>query len=175
MAISGRNVINVNSPPNKGAEVLGSGGGTVLTMTGTTETSLASITIPAGTLSVGDNIRISTLWDFGKAVSATDVPRVRMGNHATALTNQIVFAASVTTTLQTASIYRLLNVTSATTATMFPTGSTTGLGSSGAGNNVISTNFDITTEMKIVLSGDGGDATNVTTLNSYVIELIKGV
>lgn len=134
------------------------------TFTGTlTQTSQGSFTIPAGTLSEGDVLRLSTLWTQGGTLANARTLRVKL--NGTEVQN-----AYLTNTGSSGAILTL-RVIDPTTIVGHNVGLAGGVGNASGLKSVVTVNLgaDIVIDFTVVLAV----ATDTSTLENYVLEHIK--
>lgn len=151
---------SISTPANAGVSVIAKSG-TAVSVTGTTtETTLATITIPANTLGPNGQIEIWTLWSNTNNAN-TKTPRIRFGGQSIA--NQPVTA---TNSLQMYA--RLANRGLTNSQVAQP------LGFSGLGANaaVVTTAIDTTQDVALTINGTLGVSSDTLTLESYVVIVI---
>lgn len=127
----------------------------------TAEATLASVTIPAGSIGANGQIEVITLWSTTNSAN-TKTLRVKLG--ATAF-----MAAAATTTLTEQTYTRIANRGAANSqvgynsANISGFGSTTGAATTGA--------IDTTADVTLAITGQLALATETLTLESYIVKL----
>lgn len=133
----------------------------------------AKVVFPAGSLEVGDCIRIEEFRVTDYTGGGTNNHRIRFGNHATFNSNTAIFSVGSSSHLIWPRIMNLV-ITSATTAILYPSGSSSSMIINAGAAATVTTNFDIATENTLWFTGTLGNASNTSTLHSGVVEVIKG-
>lgn len=130
-------------------------------LTGTlTETTLATITIPAGAIGPNGSVEILTLWSYTNSAN-TKTMKVKLG--ATAINT-----AAGTTTATSQQFARVANRNSAASQIAF-SNSTSGFGNS-AGANITSA-VDTSASVDITITGTLTNTGETITLESYVVKI----
>lgn len=134
--------------------------------TGTAETTLATVPIPAGAVGANGVIRITTLWSYTNSAN-TKTLRVRLGGIAG--TEFCRMSATTTAVVQLMHLIRARNSTSSQVS--FGLGATqTFLTTT---NAVTSGTVDLSVAQDLVFSGQTATSGEVITLESYVVEILK--
>lgn len=132
----------------------------------TSETALATITIPAGAMGLNGGVEVRSVWSMTNNAN-TKTPRVRFGGAA-----GTQYAALAATTSSTVSDVRRIRNRNAANSQVgaFPAGGSVGLGANG--NAVVTSSVDTSAAVDIVLSGQLGSAADTITLESYEVWLV---
>lgn len=135
---------------------------TAQSITGTlTETTLATITIPAGSLGPNGSFEIETLWTVTNSAN-TKTLRVKLGSTA--------FANIAATTSASAQLHtRVANRNSAASQVGFPSANSSGFGVSSAA--VTTGAVDTSQDAIVTITGQLASAGETITLESYVVKL----
>lgn len=148
----------------KGRYVLGASAATGMSITGTTtETTLATISVPANTMGANGQIVVTTQWSFAGA-AGTRTPRIKF---AGTVYNGIAFTSAA-----------LSARTQAQWANRNATNSQVGTEPSQANfsqnNTAVSSTsaIDTTSSQNITITAQLGNAADTMTLESYIVELI---
>lgn len=129
----------------------------------TTETTLASFSLPGGTLGPNGRLRITTMWSFVNTAQ-TKTMRVKFGG-----TTFFQFAASTQQSLQAMTIIRNRNAANS------QVGMAISVAGIGLGNNPIVTSaIDTTAAQTILFTGQLASAANNLALEAYLIEALYG-
>lgn len=134
--------------------------------TGTAETTLATVPIPAGAVGANGVIRITTLWSYTNSAN-TKTLRVRLGGIA-----GTSFGATVATTtadVQMMHIIRARNSTSSQVGFAANAGSTFTTTITGAAGG----SLDMTVAQDLVFTGTTALSGETITLESYIVEILK--
>jgi len=134
--------------------------------TGTAETILATVPIPAGAVGANGAIRITTLWTYTNSANSKTV-RVRLGG-----ISGTSFGAAVATTtadVQMMHIIRARNSTSSQVGFAANAGSTFATTTSGAASG----SLDMTAAQDLVFTGTTASSGETITLESYIVEILK--
>lgn len=137
--------------------------GTPATVTGTTaETTLATVTIPAGVLGANGRVIVSALWSLSSSINLR-TPRVRFGGS--------VFAAAAVSTLAAAVRVgaEIQNAGSAGAQVAFAAGAA--LLEVSTDSNVVGS-VDTSVDQVLVLSGQVALAAEFVRLEAYTVEIL---
>lgn len=134
----------------------------------TTETALRTFTLPGGTMGPNDTLRITTRWTFPNSAT-TKVMRIRLGGtscgHHTATTGTAAFTSQV----------NISNRDAANSQISAPGGSNVLLGGHGGAFTFTAVNTAVDQDIAIQATwGTAGDGTANITLESVIIELVRG-
>lgn len=146
--------------------ILGSSGAAAGVTGTTSETQLASITVPAGAMGKNGAVGITTLWSYTNSANGKTV-RVRFGGPSGVAYQTLV--ATTTATLQTQTIIINNNSTGAQKAF---TGLTLPYATSTSA--LTTSSVDTTAATTIYISGQLASSGETITLESYTVELIPG-
>jgi hypothetical protein len=133
----------------------------------TSETTLATVTVPAGAMGANGRIRVTTLWSVTNSANNKTL-RVRFGGAAgTAFTN-----ATITTQATHRHQTEWSNRNSASSQAGGPAAGTGGFGS--ATGALVTAAQNTANAVDIVISGQLANSGETVTLESYLVELLYG-
>lgn len=137
-----------------------------VSVTGTTaETTLATVTIPAGAMGLNGGLLIYTTWGYTNSVNAK-TPRVRLGGAA----GTIYMALPQSTTASLHDLRRIRNRNSA--ASQVGAASATGGMSTASSGAAVTSTVDTAAAVDLVLTGALALNTETITLESYEVWLL---
>lgn len=129
----------------------------------TTETTLATISVPANSMGANGILRITTLFGYSGG-AGTWTPRIKFNG-----TTFFESAAFATTILLARQIAQIAN----RNATNSQVGTSTGMSNQLVGTVAVATSaHDTTTSLNITITGQLANAGDTVTLHSYLVELI---
>lgn len=132
----------------------------------TSETVLATVTIPAGLMGLNGALRLFSLWSTPGGSGNNKTPRARFGN---GLSGTTFFGVNVTTTLSYSDGPRILqNRNSAASQVVRTTNSGTGTSTAA----VAALTIDTTASQVVVLTGQLANGSDTITLEQYSLELL---
>lgn len=136
-------------------------------LTGTaSETALATIAIPAGTIGPNGSLRITTLWSHTNSAN-NKTWRIRLGG-----IGGTAFAAVVRSTTATDHDIRIIrNRGSASSQVALTAGTGVGFGTSGSAP--VTGSVDTASAQDLVLSGQLANTGETITLEAYTVELLR--
>jgi len=152
----------------------GSGGllaksGAASALTGSTsETTLATITIPANTLGTNGFLRVTSLWTMTNNAN-NKTPRVRLGGLSGTQLASLALTTIANARLETVLI--AANATNAQVATTWEPRGTDQLVSGAA--SIVSSAIDMTASQDLVLTGQLANSADTLTLVGYIVEYAK--
>lgn len=130
----------------------------------TTETTLATIPIPAGAMGANGSLRITTLWSYTNSAN-TKTPRVTLGGTA-------FFAPALSTTLTAQALTIIRNRNAMNSQVGWASGAgTLGIGSSGNAN--VTAAVDMSAAQNLLITGQLASAGETLTLEGYTVELLN--
>jgi hypothetical protein len=127
----------------------------------TTETTLATITIPAGSMGPNGQIEVTTLWSCTNSANNKTL-RVKFGS--TAFLN-----VAATTSAAIHVLTRIANRNSAASQVGSPSSTTNSLGATGA--SVTTAAIDTTADVTLAITGQLASASETLTLESYIVKI----
>lgn len=144
--------------------VLGKSGAAAALTGSTSETALATVTIPANTIGANGLIRVSSLWTMTTSAN-NKTPRIRLGG----IGGTVIFS-TVATTIATFRLETLLIAANATNAqnTQSLSARGTDLLITSSGNTASA--VDMTASQDLVISGQLANSGETMTLLGYVVE-----
>lgn len=154
---------DLNDAVGKGIRVLGASAVAASVSSGTSEVTLATITVPANAMGANGRLRITTEWTYTNG-SNNKTLRVKFGGQTWM---QIV----ATTTAHQKHQIEICNVNATNIQKSFVTGLVTAFGSSA--NSIQSGAADTTTSLGITITGQPATGGETITLESYLVELIR--
>lgn len=156
-------------PRSRGILILGSSGTDSTVNSGTAETQLASISVPAGLMGTNGKLRIRTWWKTPDGTGNNKTMRVRFGGSGGTIYQSVV----VTTTT---GAYLECHVQSNNSASAQKNLSANSSGAVGtvAGSFITST-VDTTVATSVYISGITALSGEIITLAGYTVEFIPGV
>jgi hypothetical protein len=131
----------------------------------TSENTLATITIPGGSLGANGMLRITTMWSYTNNANAK-TPRIRFGG--TSGTQYLSFAATTSASTQTQQIIRNVNATNSQKGWI--SGSPICFTSSAS--SPVTSAVDTTASQDIVITGQKAVSGDTLTLESYLVEAL---
>lgn len=140
------------------------------TVTGnTTETTLATVTIPANAMGVNGILRVHTTWSYSNNANVKTL-KVRFGG----IGGTTYFNTTTTTTATFKHVFQLANRGVANSQVAgTSSGSTAGIWSSSTGA-VVTSNVDTTAETTLVFTGQLANSADNIILEAYLVELLNG-
>lgn len=127
----------------------------------TNETTLATVTIPAGAMGANGQIEIETLWSYTNSGNNKNF-KVKFGG--VSFTN-----ATATTTATAQTLTRIANRNSAASQVGFVASSSNGLGTSTG--SVVTANVDTSADVTLLITGSLALGSETITLESYIVKL----
>lgn len=129
----------------------------------TTETTLATINIPAGAVGPNGSLSITTLWTMTNNAD-TKTTRIRLAGQG-----YLAFAAASVMAQQSVTIIRNRNAYNSQIG--YNSASSTGLGSTGSSNTA--STVDMSQAQSLTITGQLGTSTDTITLEGYTVELLN--
>lgn len=143
--------------------ILGQSGAAVSGAADTAENTLATVSVPAGSMGVNGVVRVTSLWSYTNSANNKTL-RVDFGGF-----DFLSNAATTTVGTQTLTLIRNRNATNSqvgfTNATFGAIGTTTGTATTCA--------VDTTAAVSLTLTGQKASAGETLTLESYTVELLR--
>jgi len=140
-------------------------GATALSHTGdTTETTLATVVLPAGAMGPNGQVEIHSLWSVPNNANSKTC-RIKFGGSA-------VFSAGVTTIQTLSAITRTSNRNSASSQVSGAGGTSTSIGTTA--NAVTTTAIDTTSAVNIIFTAQCANSADTITLESYLVRVTYG-
>lgn len=133
----------------------------------TSETALATVTIPAGAMGANGRLRILTTWSTTNDAS-NKTYRVRLGG-----IGGTAFTAAVSASLASMKLLTEIANRNAANSQVGGPANYSGLGGSGAA--VVTAAINTASAQDIVITGELADSADTITLESYCIEVLYGV
>ena len=130
----------------------------------TSEATLASVTVPGGSLGGNGGVRVTAIYSFANATANNKTPRIRFGGTAGTIYYGANFTSASTVRVQ----LEVFNVGTTNSQKGNPNSVT--FGSSGAA--VTTSNIDTTQDFSIFFRGLLTDATDTIRLESYLVEVL---
>jgi len=154
-------------PLPRGILILGSSGAASAVSSGTAETQLASVAVPAGWMGKNGSLRITTLWSYTNSAN-TKTLRVRFGGSGGAIYQGLAITTTATSYMQcwirnnnSASAQKAYNVS---------------LGVFASTTSALATSaIDTAASTTVYISGKTASDGETITLEGYTVELIPGV
>ena len=135
-------------------------------ITGTTsETVLATVSIPAGAIGPNGILRVTSQWSYTNSAN-NKILRLRLGG----LSGSTFFDVTQTTTAVYVDLGRLIHNVNSNAAQKSRGASVTGAGSTGTAH--ITRTVDTTVALDLVFTGQLANTGETVTLESYVVELL---
>lgn len=135
---------------------------TAQSVTGTTtETTLATITIPGGMMGANGKLRVSALFSMTNNAN-NKTPRIRLGGSET-LAAPFASASAI-------SLARTIANRGATNSQLSEPGTSTGFGT--AGSAVVTTAVDTSVDQSLTITGQLAVGTDTLTLEGYTVEVL---
>lgn len=132
----------------------------------TTETVLATVTIPAGLLGMNGGLIVYSTWTTTNSAN-TKTPRVRFGGAA----GTIYGATGLTTTASYADVRRIRSRNSASSQ-VGGTSTSGGIGTVASGAAIVTSALDMTAAQDLVLTAQLGLGSETITLENYEVWLL---
>jgi len=153
---------------SSGSQILGASGAPATVNTGTAETQLASVAVPAGAMGLNGSLRITTFWTYTNSANNKTM-RVRLGGAGGTVYGNVVQTTStnvqLTTTISNkgaANSQKAFSPSTATATTVPITGT------------AITSAIDTSAATTVYISGQTATGGETITLESYIVELIPG-
>jgi hypothetical protein len=133
----------------------------------TTETTLATITIPANALGANGRVRVTTVWSRNASGTGSNTPRVRFSGASGTIYHN---AALSTANLGMKAQAEIANRGATNSQVGGPSGTPFGAAALGPVTSAV----DTTASTTVVLTGQLANTGDTLTLESYLVELIAG-
>ena len=148
--------------------ILGSSGTTSAVSSGTVETQLGSVAVPAGAMGANGALRITAWWTYTNSGNNKTL-RIRLGGAA----GTIFWATVPTTTANSQTQITIRNNNSASAQKVFLAGATSPYSASATAPTTGAIDTSLATS--VYISGQTASGGETITLESYTVELIPGV
>lgn len=147
---------------------LGASAATGMSNTGNTvETTVATVTIPAGAMGANGILRITSLWSFSPNNGNTKTPRVRLNGLA-----GTIYLGTATASVVSAHFPTIIRNRNATNSQIgYVANTPTQFGTNNAA--LVTSAIDTTASVDIVFTGQLATGTDTITLESYLVEILK--
>lgn len=146
---------------NKGVKVLAQSAAAVSHTGDTSQTTLATVTIPANSMGKNGRIRVTTVWSYTNSANNKSL-RVSFGG-----TN---FLSSNVTTTASVQDQRTISNRGVTNSQVGLTSTVGGFSSSAV--SPVTASVDTTADVSLIFSGQLANSAETVTLESYLVELI---
>jgi hypothetical protein len=133
----------------------------------TTETTLATIAIPAGAMGPNGALRVTTVFSFTNSANAK-TPRVRLGG-----ASGTAFMAPSLTTGDSSMLQRLIMNRNSASSQVGPS-STINNSFGGQGGAVVTATVNTASAQDLMITGQLANSGETITLESYIVELLHG-
>lgn len=130
----------------------------------TSENTLASITIPGGTMGANGRIRLTTLWSTTNSANAKTL-RARLGG----LAGTVVFSTAVTTN-QSYRDMREIGNRNSESSQVAPAGASGGFGASASA--IVTSAINTAADVSLVITGQKATAAEILVLETYHVEVV---
>jgi hypothetical protein len=151
------------APTNRPYVLSQSGASSSVTGT-TTETTLATITIPGGSMGPNGSLRISPLWSYTNSAN-TKTLRIKFAGNT-------CYSSTPTTSAGLQAYFTIRNNNSASAQSAIGTGTSSGSG--GSSTAVVSLTVDTSLDQVVVITGQLASAAENISLLGYSVEVIPG-
>jgi hypothetical protein len=155
----------IQQQPDTGFRVLAQSSVAVSHTGSVTETTLATITVPADTMGNNGRLRITAHWSYTNDAS-NKITRIRFNG------SQLVSATNTTTAQQRQQI-ELANQNSLSAQIVSIPGAPTGFGTTTTA--ILTHTIDTSADRNITITGELADTADTITLQSYVVEILHGL
>lgn len=152
-------------PP--GFQVLAVSAGSVSHTGDTSETVLATVVIPGGSMGSNGVLRITALWSASPNNANNKTPRTRLGG----IGGKILRQVSLPSLLSARECIQIQNRNAQNSQVGAASGAGAG-GWNGAGAAVLTASVDTSTDQSLVFTGQLATGTDSITLESYIVEVL---